>query len=103
MIGVGTDKNTERHLSGAGKTFVHPESHIEALEEIGLDKDSEAIVTSNLLIRVETEVDRSLQGSLRQSGKSGEVLGEKYVQIYTAHLLTMPNNPSVSLQSDIHV
>ena len=75
MIGVGTDKNTERHLSGTGKTFVHPESHIEALEEIGLDKDREAIVTSNLLIRVETEVDRSLQGSLRQSGKSGEVLG----------------------------
>ena len=74
MIGVGTDKNTERHLSGAGKTFVHPESHIEALEEIGLDKDREAIVTSNLLIRVETEVDRSLQGSLRQSGKGGEVL-----------------------------
>ena len=64
------------HLGRTGQALVHPEAYIEAFEEVGVDKGGQPVLPTDLLVRVEAEVDSPLQGSPIQGSKCGEILNK---------------------------
>ena len=71
----GNAKSTQAdHLSRAGQAFIHPKPDIEAFEEVGVDNGCQPVLSPDLLVRVEAEVDRALQRGLCQGGQCREVL-----------------------------
>ena len=62
------------HLGRTGQALVHPEPDIEAFEEVGVDKGRQPVFASDLLVRVEAEVNGALERCSNQDGQCREIL-----------------------------